>query len=81
MFVIAYNPETSEQFMTRRMGINEKMDEDVIAARIAASVGASLDTSGGYIPNCCGDLRIEFRPSLKNETHIWGGKNFFFKRD
>ena len=79
MFVVVYNPETNEQYYTRRMGPKEILDPYKFAKMVADMFDQTLAVSDGYIPNCSGDLRVEFRPH-KNETHtIWSGENYYFE--
>ena len=79
MFVVIYEPETDVVLYSRRMGPNEHMDERVFADMIANRYGQKIAEPDGYIPNCSGDIRVEFRPSKNNSVHIWGGQSFYFK--
>ena len=81
MFVIVYNPNTNDVYYQRRMGPNEKMIERKFADQIAAEFDATIADSDGYIPNCCGDLRVEFRRSLKDECCIWSGESFYLETE
>jgi len=81
MFVVIYNPETNETIYQRRMGPYEIMDTRKFADRIADDYGTEIDDSNGYIPNCCGDIRVEFRPHRDNGNHIWSGESFYFKTE
>jgi hypothetical protein len=81
MFVVVYNPQTSETLYQRRMGPYEKLDERKFADLVAEMYDAEIDEADGTIPNCCGDIRVEFRPRRDIEWHIWSGESFYFKRD
>jgi hypothetical protein len=81
MFVVVYNPETNEVIYQRRMGPNEIMDARKFADKIADDYETEIAEPDGYIPNCCGDIRVEFRPRRDHGEHIWSGKSFYFKRE
>jgi hypothetical protein len=81
MFVVIYNPETNETLLSRRMGPHEIMDARRFADQIASDYETEIDDSDGHIPNCSGDIRVEFRPRRDNGTHIWSGESFYFKTD
>lgn len=80
MFVVVYNPQTDETLYQRRLGPYEKMDERKFADLVAEMYDAEIDESNGYIPNCSGDIRVEFRPRRDKGTVIWSGESFYFKR-
>ena len=80
-WVVAYDPTSDEEHMRRALGPDEVMDEDVFADQVADTLGVDLDTSDGYIPNCSGDLRVEFRRDPDNAVVIWSGKSYFFVRE
>lgn len=81
MFVVVYNPETNERIYCRRLGPNEKMDERRFAELVADMYESEIDNSDGHIPNCSGDIRVEFRRQRDNGTVIWSGESYYFKRD
>lgn len=81
MFVIVYSPETDDVYMCRELADNEVMDCRKFADEVAEDFGVEVDYSGGYIPNCCGNIRVEFRPDIDNPVHIWNGESFYFKRE
>ena len=82
MFVVVYEPENGDAVLyQRRMGPNEKLDLDRFAKLVADMFDADLDESDGHIPNCCGDMRVEFRPYRDNAFHIWTGRSYYFKRE
>lgn len=80
MYVVVYSPATEEVYLERELGDDEVMDERVFADQVADMFCAEIDDSDGYIPNCCGDIRVEFRPDLNNSWYIWSGESFYFKR-
>jgi hypothetical protein len=80
MFVYIYAPESDELIFTRRMGPHEKMDARKFADKIADDYGTSISDASGHIPNCCGDIRVEFRPRRDNGTVIWSGESFYFEQ-
>lgn len=81
MFVVVYNPSTDERIYCRRLGPYEKMDERKFAELVADMYGTEIDESDGYIPNCSGDIRVEFRRQRDNGTIIWSGESFYFKSE
>ena len=81
MFVVVYNPETNEQYYSRRMGPREIMDHYKFAKLVADMYDQTLAVADGYIPSCSGDLRVEFRPEKRNDRVIWSGENYYFERE
>lgn len=92
MWVIGYAPEgwdAGTVYLCRKLSDDETMSEERFADEIARSIGLEIDASDGYIPNCCGDLRVEFmehEPRVIDErfqgaTCIWSGESFYFKRE
>jgi hypothetical protein len=79
MFVVIYEPSTDVLLYSRRMGPNEIMDARKFADMIAAEYDREIDDSDGYIPNCSGDIRVEFRPRRNDGVVIWSGESFYFK--
>jgi hypothetical protein len=78
MFVVVYSPGTEEVYLERELGDEEIMDARVFANQVADWFCRDLADSKGYIPNCCGDIRVEFRPDKDNPNHIWIGESFYF---
>jgi hypothetical protein len=81
MFVVIYEPSTDVTLYSRRMGPNETIDARRFADMIAAEYDREIDEQNGHIPDCCGDIRVEFRPRKNVSWHIWDGQSFYFKRD
>ncbi len=81
MWVVVYDPSSGEVYLERELADDEIMDERTFADQVADSFGVSIDESDGYIPNCSGDIRVEFRPDKDNPTHIWSGESFYFKSE
>lgn len=79
MYVVAYCPETNEEYLRRELSDEEIMDERKFADEIANMYGVEIDESDGYIYSFSGDLRVEFRENPDNDIVIWSGRNFFFK--
>ena len=79
MFVVVYNPETNEQYYTRRMGPREILNPYKFAKLVADMFDQTLAVPDGYIPNCSGDLRVEFRPHKNDALCIWSGENYYFE--
>ena len=81
MYVIAYSPETNEVFYSRKLSDDKIMNERFFAEHVADMLGVKIDESEGYIPNCSGDIRVEFRRDPENSVLIYSGKSFYFKRE
>lgn len=81
MHVVVYSPETNEIYLTRELTDDEIMDERIYADMVADWYGAEIDDSDGYIPNCSGDIRVEFRNDPENDVSIYSGESFYFKRE
>ena len=79
--VVVYSPSTDEVYLQRELGDTEIMDARVFADQAADMFCAEIDDSDGYIPNCSGDIRVEFRPDANNPTYIWSGQSFYFKAE
>jgi hypothetical protein len=81
MHVIVYSPETGEEYLSRELAPDEIMNERTFADEIADAYGVEIADPDGWIPNCSGDIRVEFRPDPANPVHIWSGESFYFKRE
>ena len=79
MFVVVYSPQTNEVFLSRELADDEIMDERVFADMVADCYGVEIDDSDGYIPNCSGDIRVEFRNDPDDDVIIFSGESFYFK--
>lgn len=91
MRVIVYVNEGFDSgcvLLDRELADDEIMDERVFADQIAKDRDSEIDDSDGYIPNCCGDIRVEFidhEPNIVDERYqgsvcIWSGESYYFKR-
>ncbi len=78
MHVVVYSPSTDEVYLQRELGDDEIMNAGVFADQVADMFEATIAEFDGYIPNCSGDIRVEFRPDPNNPTHIWSGESFYF---
>lgn len=97
MHVIVYVNEGPDQglvYLNRALADDEIMDLRALADEVAASRDSEIDDSDGYIPNCCGDIRVEFldhEPRVETDRDgcqrylgsvcIWSGESFYFKRE
>ena len=81
MFVVVYSPQTNEVYLSRELTDDEIMDERVFADMVADCYGVEIDDSDGYIPNCSGDIRVEFRRDPENSVAIFSGESFYFKHE
>lgn len=91
MHVIVYSNEGPDQgyvYLNRALADDEIMDERRFADQVARGLEMEIDDSDGHIPNCCGELRVEFtehKPDVNGDryqgsTVIWSGESFYFKR-
>jgi len=78
MYVVVYSPFTDEVYLQRELKDDEVMDARVFADQVADWFDTTIAEPSGYIPNCFGDIRVEFRPDPDNPTHIWSGQSFYF---
>ncbi len=92
MWVIVYCNEGWDAglvYLCRKLADEEILNERTFADQIARQNDREIAESSGYIPNCCGDLRVEFmdhEPKIENErfqgaTRIWSGASFYFERE
>lgn len=81
MHLVITDPSSGEILESRELGDDEVMDARVFAEQYADSCGYGVDTSDGYIPNCSGDFRVEFRPDPNNPVIIWNGQSFYFDHE
>ena len=82
MFVVIYEPENNDRIIyQRRISPTEKLDLDRFALIGAILCEAELSKADGHIPNCSGDMRVEFRPRRDVCWHIWSGKSYYFKHE
>ena len=63
--------------LSRRLHGDELLCEHNYALAYAVSIDRELDESGGHIPSCSGDIRVEFREDADNDFHIWSGESFY----
>jgi hypothetical protein len=92
MYVIVYCNEGFDSgyvYLCRALADDEIMSERKFADEIAAQYDREIDESDGYIPNCSGDLRVEFMEHVpkivddrfRGATCIWSGESFYFKTE
>lgn len=81
MHVVVYCPNTGDTFLERELAGDEVMDARTFADEVADQYGTEIDDSDGFIPNCSGDIRVEFREDPTNPLHIWSGESFYLKAE
>jgi hypothetical protein len=92
MHVIVYcneGPDTGLVYLTRELADEELLVERTFADRVASDLGLELEAPSGHIPNCCGDIRVEFMghaPNVVDEryqgsTCIWSGESYYFAQE
>jgi len=81
--VVVYIPEGPSQgevLLQRPVDPDEAMDARAIAQEVADEQEQELSQDDGHIPNCSGDLRVEFRRDPDNAVAIYSGESFYFRR-
>ena len=82
MYVKAYNPESGQVYLLRELAGDEIMDAQAFADQIAQDYfGAEINASSGFVPNCCGDIRVEFLYVPESAWRVWTGESFYIKED
>lgn len=92
MWVIVYcneGPDSGYVYLSRELTDDEVMDERRFADEVANHLGSSIDESDEHIPNCCGDIRVEFidhEPNIVDEHYqgsvrIWSGESYYLARE
>lgn len=77
---IPEGPQAGEVLLQRPVEPNEAMDARAIAQSVADEQEQELADSDGHIPNCGGDLRVEFRRDPDNSVVIFSGESFYYRR-
>jgi hypothetical protein len=89
MYVVVFcneGPDSGYVYMTRELAGEELLSARTFADRVAFSLGREIEDPDGHIPNCCGDIRVEFidhEPQISGERYqgssvIWSGKSYYF---
>lgn len=68
-----------EDVFTRRLAPYEPLDCDYYARRYANSVDASLAKTDGWVPDDCGDIRVEIRQQKNNATVIHASSEYYLE--
>lgn len=68
-----------EDVFTRRLAPYEPLDCDYYARRYANSVDATITPSHQYIPDDCGDIRVEIRQQKNNSTVIHASSEYYLE--
>ena len=79
MFVVIYEPPTGIVLYSRQLQHDELLDERSFADYIAAAYDRQISNTKSYIPDCGGDIRVEFREDPNDGTVVWSGESFYFK--
>lgn len=97
MWVVVYANVGLDQgmvYLARELADDELLDERRFADEVARERDCEIADPDGYIPNCCGDIRVEFLdgpPDIERDERngcdrylgsvcIWSGESFYFKR-
>lgn len=77
---IPAGPEEGDVLLRRPLTEDEPLDARHWAQWVANEQERDLDDSDGHIPNCAGDIRVEFRRDPDNPVVIFSGESFYFRR-
>lgn len=78
--MVAFDPATGEEYRREPWPAGREINTIEAAMDVAGDLGVGLDRSG-YVPSCCGDLRVEFRRDPDNAVAIYCGESFYFERE
>lgn len=97
MYVIVYCNEGPDQglvYLSRPLAGDEKMVARTFADEVANTLGLAISEPNGHIPNCSGDIRVEFldhKPRIEavadygdryqGSTRIWSGESYYFEQE
>ncbi len=92
MHVIVYcneGPDAGLVYLTRELGGEELLVARTFADQVAHDFCVDIAEPSGHIPNCCGDIRVEFldhAPNVVDEryqgsTRIWSGESYYFAQE
>ena len=76
---IPEGPQSGEVLLRRPLDADEVMDARAFAVEVADEQERELAEKGGHIPNCSGDLRVEFRRDPDNSVVIFSGESFYYR--
>lgn len=77
--VVVYIPQEGEVLLTRPLAEEDTTDLRHWADLVANQLEQEISDEGGFIPNCCGDIRVEIRRDPDNAVAIWSGQSFYFE--
>ncbi|WP_062353842.1 hypothetical protein [Pseudoxanthomonas mexicana] len=66
--------------LQRPLADNDALDLRGVADEVAQSRGQAIDEQDGGVPDCAGDIRVEFRHDPDNTVSIFSGRSFYFAR-
>lgn len=66
--------------LQRPLADNDALDLRAVADEVAQSRGQAIDEQDGGVPDCAGDIRVEFRHDPDNTVSIFSGRSFYFAR-
>ena len=66
--------------LQRPLADNDALDLRAVADEVAQSRGQTIDEKEGKVPDCAGDIRVEFRHDPDNTVSIFSGRSFYFAR-
>jgi hypothetical protein len=79
MFLHISQPSTDEELFSRTLAPYEPLDCDYFARRYANTIDANIAPNDGWIPDGCGDIRVEIRNQKNNATVIWNSAEYFLE--
>ena len=75
---IPTGPQAGEVLLQQPMESSDPMDARHWAQHVADAQERELSETDGHIPNCAGDIRVEFRRDPDNAVVIFSGESFYF---
>ena len=78
--VVAINegPSQGAVLLQRPLADDDALDLRAVADEVARSRGQTIDEQDGEVPDCAGDIRVEFRHDPDNTVSIFSGRSYYF---
>lgn len=79
MYLHICQSSTNEELFSRTLAPYEPLDCNYFARRYANTIDANLALPDGWIPDGCGDIRVEIRQQKNNATVIWTAAEYYLE--
>lgn len=73
-------PAQGSILLQRPLADDDALDLRAFADEVASSREQAIDEQDGVVPDCAGDIRVEFRHDPDNTVSIFSGRSYYFKR-